>query len=259
LIRRLAVWITLALSACGGVPPEQLSRAQREYELGVGLWQEHNSGGAFQHLLQAVQLDPDNAEAHLMLGHLFLFRQEHDRAEHHYREALRANRANQTRASLDAEAHNSLGVLFIHAHRLDDAVTELRTATGDLMNHEPAIAWANLGWAYYEKGEHDEALRALQQAVQLSRELCLAWYRMGQVYSARQDWPHAEESLVHALEFPDESCQHLQVAWRLRGEVRAQLGHREEAITDLERCVELEAETQDGLACARLLEADPDP
>src|SRR5262245_55530326 len=129
--------VAVALASCGGgVSQEQLGRAQREYELGVGLWQEHNMGGAFTHLLQAVQLDPDHAAAHLTLGNLFLVRHELDRAEHHYREALRANHVAQTRASLDSEAHNSLGVLYIHAHRLDDAVRELREATGDLMNHE---------------------------------------------------------------------------------------------------------------------------
>lgn len=244
-------------SACGGPNVEQIRNSEREYDLGEGLWREQNVGGAFQHLLRAVELDPDNGDAHFLLGHLFLFRSEHERAERHYREALRAHGAAPRRASLPAEVHNALGVLFIHARRYDDAVRELRESTGDLMNREPAVAWTNLGWAYFEMGEHDEALRALRQAVQLSRELCLAWYRMGQVYSAQEQWRPAEEALDRALSFPDESCQRLQVAWRLRGEVRAQQGHREEAIADLERCAELDADTDDGAACRRLLEQSP--
>ena len=37
------------------------------------------------------------------------------------------------------------------------------------------------------------------------------------------------------------------------GEVRANLGHLEDAVQDLERCVELSRETEDGAACQRLL------
>ena len=82
---------------------------------------------------------------------------------------------------------------------------------------------------------------------------------MGQVRAAESQWAEAETALNHVLEVEDETCRRLQVAWRLRGEVRAQLGHRDEAIQDLERCVELSAENEDGAACRRLLEAQPEP
>jgi hypothetical protein len=44
------------------------------------------------------------------------------------------------------------------------------------------------------------------------------------------------------------------MAWRLRGETRAHLGRRDEAISDFERCVELGEGTADGRACRGFLQ-----
>ena len=64
---------------------------------------------------------------------------------------------------------------------------------------------------------------------------------------------HAEEALTRALEVDDEGCRNLQEAWLLRGETRARLGRRDEAIQDFERSVELAANTEAGRACAGFL------
>lgn len=259
--RQLFFVVTLVLfgAACAGGPTrEQVERSQRAYQLGVGLWTERNAPGAFEHLLESVQLDPDNAEAHHFLGNLFwMVRRDFERAEHHLREALRANGEVPGPAGLDADIKNSLGVMMIHAGRYEEATAVLREAATDLMNRQPALSWANLGWGYYEAGQNDLALEALAQAVQLSPDLCVAWFRMGQVRAARDEWDRALEALDRALEVENETCTANQMAWRLRGEVHARLGHREEALHDLERCVELSSGTDDGRACRRLLEASP--
>jgi tetratricopeptide (TPR) repeat protein len=255
--RRWAVLASaLALGACaGGITREQVESSQREYQLGVGLWGETNAPAAFEHLLRAIELDPDNAEAQHFLGNLFwLVRRDFQRAEHHLREALRANRVAPGPSGLEADVKNSLGVLLIHAGRQDEAIVVLRESASDLMNREPAVSWANLGWAYHEAGQDDEALQVLNQAVQLSPNLCLGWYRLGQVRVGREEFDLALQALDHALDVENPTCIRLQVAWRLRGEVHARLGHRDEAVRDLERCVELSSETDDGRVCRRLLD-----
>lgn len=250
----------LAIGCGAGITREQVEHGEREYRLGVGLWGEQNAAGAFEHLLRAIELDPDNAEAHHFLGNLFwIVRHDYDRAEQHFREALRANQVAPGPAGLEADVKNSLGVLYINAGRHEDAVTILREAASDLMNRQPAVSWANLGWAYHEAGQNERALEALNQAVQMSPQLCLGWYRLGQVRAAREEWDAAVHALDRGLEVEDETCSRLQVAWRLRGEIHARLQHRDEALRDLERCVELSADTDDGQACRRLLEATPAP
>src|SRR5690606_14767018 len=140
---------------------------------------------------------------------------EYDDSERHLREALRANAAlgRAGRPALDAEANHSLGVLYIHAPRHDDAVTVLRQAPGDLMNRTPHLAWGNLGWAYLEQGDHAQAEQALTQAVQLQPRFCGGWYRLGRVHftlgadaeraaagSGQARFESAEGALTHALE-----------------------------------------------------------
>lgn len=258
--RHLALATALLLGACGAaVSQEQVQHSEREYQLGVGLWGEHNAAGAFEHLLAAIEADPDNAEAHHFLGNLFwIVRHDYEHAEHHFLEALRAHEVAPGPSGLPADVKNSLGVLYVHAHRYEDATRVLREAASDLMNRHPALSWTNLGWAYHEADQDEQAIEALTQAIQLEPQLCLAWYRLAQVRAAHEEWEEALESLDHTLEVENDTCNRLQVAWRLRGEIRARMGRRDEAIEDLERCVELSTDTEDGRACRRLLADVPE-
>ena len=111
-----------ALASCGGASEESILRSQREYDLAVGLYGEQDTAGAFEHLLEAIELDPDNADAHLLLGNLFMInRQDSQQAEHHMREAIRANEAVEARTGLPSEARNALGVLYNNAQRYEEA------------------------------------------------------------------------------------------------------------------------------------------
>jgi len=248
----LVLGVVLVTAACGGTAAEEAMRSQKEYELAVGLMNEQNLPGAFDHLFKAVELDPDNAEAHLLLGNLFMMRREDARAEHHLRESLRLR---EVAHGPTADAHNSLGVLYIHAGRYDDAIRELRKAAGDLTNREPHLAFGNLGWAYQKKGAYRDAVQALQQSVTRQPRFCVGFLRLGETYLAMGDSTRAEQALTQCLEVDDPQCQALQEAWHLRGQARARLGHREDAVADFERCVELEAQSDTGRACRRFLEA----
>jgi type IV pilus assembly protein PilF len=259
--------ITTGIAGCGGGPTEEdVRRSESEFNLAVGLMEEHNFAGAFQHLDQAIQLDHDNAEAHLLLGNLYLFREDYGHAEEHLREAIAANLrvATAGRPALAGEAQNSLGVVYIQSHRYPEAVEALRVATGDLMYRTPHLAWGNLGWAYYELHDYTQALEALRQAVQLQPQFCGGWYRLGQVSFALGEagtdatgFAHAEEALTHALEVEADECQALQDAWLLRGETRDRLGRHEDAVADFERCVELDGESASGRQCQTLLAGAP--
>ena len=250
--------LALLLPACAGGPSrEQVLRSQREYDLAVGLYGEHDVAGAFEHLLEALELDPESAEAHLLLGNLLMIhRSDYEQAEHHMREAIRLNEQLEGRPGLPSEARNALGVLFNNAQRYEDAVSVLREASSDLMNRHQPLTWANLAWAYRELGQLDEALQVARQAVQRDENHCVALFRLAEVHVALDQPDEARVRLDHLLELEDATCQRMQAGWRLRGEVRAQLGDRAGGVADLERCVELSADTDDGQACQRMLSGD---
>jgi type IV pilus assembly protein PilF len=249
--------LSLSGTGCGGpASTEKALRAQKEYELSVGLIGEQNVPAAFEHLFKAVELDPKNPEPHQLLGNLYMLRGDLDKAEAELRLAKDLGSKNPSYGPpFVTEVENSLGVVLVHQRRLDEAIALLRETASNILNRTPYLAWGNLGWAYTEKQQYKEAVEALLQAVRMQPRFCLGYYRLGKAYLALRDFEHAEVALTHGLEVPDEGCKSLQDAWHLRGETRAQLGRRPEAIADFERCVELSGDSVAGRACQGYLEA----
>lgn len=241
---------------CGAGPSrEEIARSRREYDIGVGLFEERNFSGAFEHLSHAIRIDPGNAEAYFMLGSFFMFRRNWAQAEHYLREAIRVNEAEGTRPSLTPDAKNTLGVVLVHAERYEDAVSVLRQSAADLLNRSPYLALGNLAWAHKKRRRFRASLSAASQAVRVRPDFCLGWFRKAEAHVGLEEFEEAAAALSGALDVENATCRANQAAWRLRGEVHARLGHRDEALEALERCVELSEKGADGEACARLLSA----
>jgi tetratricopeptide (TPR) repeat protein len=233
----------------------------KQYELAVGLQQEGNQPGAFKTLYKALEYDPNNPKAHLLLANLFLLTrddnpQRNDReAEDHFRKVIEIQASeNAAEESLGSAARNGLGVLYIHQGRHQEAVKELDVAVADLFNRDAHMAWGNLGWAYLELHNYPKAIDALVRSVRLRRDFCVGHFRLGSAYLATRDFARAEQALTSAIE-ADPRCDSFQDAWYLRGEARMNLGNREDARGDFERCVELQSKSEAGKACSRYLAA----
>ncbi|MEM9068125.1 MAG: tetratricopeptide repeat protein [Myxococcota bacterium] len=222
--------------------------------------QENNIPGAIGHLRTAIELDDENAEAHLLMAIVqHVNRNNSAVAEEHARRGVEILLEQERHGSTLAEARNILGTILIARGNYDDAINQLDQSAMDEMNTSPHLAWGNLGLAHIEAGNPQLALEPLQEAVRMQPRFCVGFHRLGRAHFAMDNMEMAEAALVQALE-ADESCSDnpsLQNAWRLRGEVRARLGRRDEALSDLERCVALGAQSEDGTACQRLLDNTP--
>lgn len=234
----------------------------RQYDLAVGLRGEGNVPGALQTLYKALEMDPDNAQAHLLLANMFLLDREDNlplydqKAEHHFQEVIRIQESDDKKPEerLKSEAYNGLGVLRIHQQRYEEAVTVLMKAVEDIFNRDAYMAWGNIGWAYYYLGKYEKAADALVRAVKLSPRFCVGYFRLGSTYLKLKQFDKAEQSFTSAITV-DERCAAFQEAIYLRGEARMNLGNREDARADFERCVEIEAANETGKSCRRYLEA----
>jgi tetratricopeptide (TPR) repeat protein len=110
---------------------------------------------------QALELDPDMADAHLNLGRLEHEAGELGKAEAHYRDAVRC-------APDDAVSHFNLGVLLEDRRRPDEAILAYRQAIA--RDPEAADAHYNLGLLLESRGLRAEAIGHLMTARRLYAE-----------------------------------------------------------------------------------------
>ncbi|MBX3246428.1 MAG: tetratricopeptide repeat protein [Myxococcales bacterium] len=243
-----------------GPSTADIDRSRRELELAAALHEEQNIPGAIGHLRQALELDPGNAEAHLLMAVIQAQRGNTPSAEEHARQGVDTLVREDRRGATLAEARNVLGNILLARGKFEEATTTLYAAASDEMNTAPHLAWGTLGRAYLEWGRPGEAIEPLRNATQIQPRFCVGYHFLGRALFELDRLRDAEEALVQALE-ADPSCSdapQLQNAWRLRGEVRARLGRRTDAIADLERCAALAPDTADGRACQRLLDSVPE-
>ncbi|MGB5703860.1 MAG: tetratricopeptide repeat protein [Polyangiales bacterium] len=253
-------WVGLALLAVGCVATSQQTtpdaeRSYREFQLAASLRDEGQTASSIEHLRKALDLDPTNAEAHLLLGFIQMERRDYQNAETHLDKSISLLEKQDHQGSVLAEARNIYGLCLIELARYDEAVEVLRESANDELNAAPHLAWGNLGLAQFHLGEYQETVKSTMEAIRLEPRFCVGYYTMARALWHLQQLKDAERALVSALE-ADPSCEssrELQGAWRLRGEVRARLGHRRDAIADLERCVELDPYSNDGRMCQSLL------
>ncbi|MFZ1863705.1 MAG: tetratricopeptide repeat protein [Polyangiales bacterium] len=254
-----SVWLACLVVGCAttsaaGTPDSE--RSFREFQLAASLRDEGQTASAIEHLRKAIELDEGNAEAHLLLGFIQMERADYTNAQEHLRTGIALLDKQKRDGSTLAEARNIYGLCLIELGRYEEAVDVLRESATDELNTAPHLAWGNLGLAQFRMGEYQEAVKSTMEAVRIQPRFCVGYYTMGQALWELQQLEDAERALVSAIE-ADETCTtdpRLQGAWRLRGEVRARLGHRRDAIADLERCVELDPYSNDGRMCQKLLE-----
>lgn len=242
-----------ATTSAAGTPNEE--RSFREFQLAASLRDEGQVAGAIEHLRKALELDASNAEAHLLLGFIQMERRDYPQAEEHLSTGIKLLEKQQRGGATLAEARNIYGLCLMELNRYEDAMVVFRESATDELNTAPHLAWGNLGLAQLRQGEYQEAVKSTMEAVRIQPRFCVGYYTMGQALWHMQHYADAERALVSAIE-ADPSCSddpRLQGAWRLRGEVRARLGHRQDAIADLERCVELAPYSNDGRMCQTLL------
>jgi type IV pilus assembly protein PilF len=253
------VWLGCLVLGCAtassaGTPNGE--RSFRELQLAASLREEGQTASAIEHLRLALDLDPNNAEAHLLLGFIQMERQDYQKADEHLSTAIKLLEKQKLGSSTLAEARNIHGLCLIELARYDEAILVLRASATDELNTAPHLAWGNLGLAQLELAEYQEAVKSTMEAIRIQPRFCIGYYTMGQAFFHLQQLEDAERALESALQ-ADPACStslQLQGAWRLRGEVRARLGHRRDAVADLEQCVELDPYSNDGRMCQTLLE-----
>jgi serine/threonine-protein kinase len=154
-------------------------------QLGIlAIWYDWDTQAAERQFRRALELDPDDADAHLFLAHLRSNQGRHDEA---IREAERALELEPFNARFNA----LLGQFLVHAGRNDEAIAKLSATLALDPNH--VLSRMFLATAYIEKRMYPEAIVEAQAAVDSTRRkvghplgvLAYAFAKAGRTAEAR--------------------------------------------------------------------------
>jgi Tfp pilus assembly protein PilF len=161
--------LAATLAACA-TPPEKRQLALSHQELGNQMLREGDFIGAMRELLEAAEIDPDNAQTQLSLA--YRNRGLNPEAEKSLHRALSLDRN-------DAEIHQTLGALLVQMHRYDEAIPELTFAIKDLRYATPHLAYTNLGNAYLGKNQPPQAIESFRHALETAPNFVFAHRGIG--------------------------------------------------------------------------------
>jgi tetratricopeptide (TPR) repeat protein len=126
----------------------------------LSIWYDWEPLAAERHFQRALELDPDNAEAHLFYAHL---RSNQGRHEEALKEAERALTLEPYNTRFNALA----GQFLLHAGRIDEALVRLKATLELDPNHVLAHVFSSA--AYSEKGMYAEAIAEAEKAAAITR------------------------------------------------------------------------------------------
>jgi type IV pilus assembly protein PilF len=212
---------------------------------------------AIEEVKKATEADPDYAESYNLLG-LIALKQGHDymmqleassclkgrdaelvradamarfkEAEQQFQKAVRLK-------SEYAEAWNNLSVAALQQQSWDTAIEAAQNALKDPTYATPEIARGNLGWAYYQKKNLQNAWKELHEAVSRSPGFCVGRYRLAKVLIDRGEIEQAAEALEPLL--ADVKRCPIQEAQLLGGLVNERVQARDKAQQLFQRCAEM--------------------
>jgi tetratricopeptide (TPR) repeat protein len=220
-----------AIAAYDSVPPGSILRTNAQIEIAVSRQRMEKPAEAKSQLKTVLEADPRNYEAWITLGNVYRNNEEFKDAADAYSRALdlvpvltrdnwtalyyRGISYERTKVWDKAEADfrkalslepdqpmvlNYLGYSLIEKKlNLKEAMGMVRKAV-DLKPNDGYIV-DSLGWAHYQIGEYEEAVKNLERAVELkpadptiAGHLGDAYWRVGRRLEARFQWQHAKDN-----------------------------------------------------------------
>jgi tetratricopeptide (TPR) repeat protein/peroxiredoxin len=200
----------------------------------------------------ALSDDPSSAEARYGLGSVYLKQEKRAEAREQFE---RATKLQATYPDTLANSWNNLGLLATKEGRTAEAIPLFQKALE--LNPDHVIALGNLGNAYRQQKNWDEARRALEHAVAVSPEDAEANYSLGMVFAQLSDNDRAYDYLQRALKSrPDypEALNNLGVLY-------LRTGRRNEGVASFEECIRVAPafdQSYMNLARVYVLEGAPD-
>jgi Tfp pilus assembly protein PilF len=191
----LGLLVVVLLAGCAGTDDakKRLSESEGRYKEGASFL-ETDQQRAFVAFQKAIDLNPDNFEAHYALGSIYFKRKQLAEAEREFRVATELHPD-------DGEALNYLGRTLMLQGRRREAIEVLRKTTKLPLYAKPDVAFTDLGSVLESDGDLAGAIEAYLSALRtdppnVPRPFIYLW--LGQLYIKQGDVPKARGALTEA-------------------------------------------------------------
>lgn len=193
---RLLLTLVLAAAVLAGCATggEGQEAARINTQLGINYLQQDDLNQASKALNKALAQDSRNAEAHAAMAVLSQRLDDHDKADRHFRRALR----------LDDEqpsVRNNYGRFLCNRERYEEADEQFRKAINDPLYERKYLAMSNAGLCALRAGQNDKAGEYLRRAVEQRPDFAPALrrfaelrYEQGEYTSARRYYQRFAEN-----------------------------------------------------------------
>lgn len=168
-----------------GSPDDLQRRALIRLELASALYQQGSHARALDEVRSALAIDPGLANAHGMLGLIFMDLRDTAQAESAFRRALAIS-------PNDPELHNNYGWFLCQTGRARESIGEFMAALKDPLYATPARPLHNAGVCALRIGDEAAAQEYLQKAFQLDPSNPVSMYHLAEIHLRRNQIEQAE-------------------------------------------------------------------
>jgi type IV pilus assembly protein PilF len=231
----------LSFAGCAGQSHQQNLRiAESKRNIGEAYMRQGDYTSALRELLEAEKMNPEDAFTQHDLGLCYREKKLMSDAIAHL------NKAVQLKPSY-TPARNSLGRVYLEIGQVDKAIAIFKEIAKDALYATPHFPLANLGLAYYQKGDYATAIRYYHKALKLEPNFVFALHGLGKTYLAMKKSRLAMAYLEKALELAPKVAEiHFEYA-----EANLLAGHIAQAKISFENTIDTAPPESDIAARAR--------
>lgn len=167
-------------------------QAEASKVLGEAYLSQGSYTAALKELLEAERKNPDDPMIHNSLGLAYMAKARPDLAVKHLQKAL------ELQPDL-SPAVNNLGIAYLRMDRWDDAIEQFKALTSDLLYGTPHFPLTNMGFAYFNKGEYEQAEKYYLEALNFQPDFVIALRGLGRTYMKTGALEKAQEMFNKAV------------------------------------------------------------
>lgn len=164
--------------------PDPTKRAEIRVQLAATYYQQRQYQVAIEEANRAIQLDPNLAMAHAVLGLVYMDLDDRPQAEQNFARALRLDADNP-------EINNNYGWFLCRTGRERAALDYFQRAAANKLYATPALAWQNAGICMLQVKDYKAAEGYLRRAFELDAASPVVKYQLSRMYLATRELERA--------------------------------------------------------------------